>query len=210
MPKQSEEQVAARRLARARRDALAAEESHRRQLATRQRWASESMYLTREEAAAGAHCRGCGLPVIDGLGDWGPLMKLSPEQRREHDAQEAAYAARHQGCRAHRWSMSGSRATHCGSCCPPLPLSRNQVEGIAKILDRHRQSIKHLREWTLFLTCDHQKRASRSAQDKAWSGGVADCELCGEPRGVVSATPGEEYREEPSGAADRGQGCRAR
>ena len=39
------------------------------------------MYLTREQAAAGELCRGCGLPVIDNLGNWPGTMYLTDKQR---------------------------------------------------------------------------------------------------------------------------------
>lgn len=199
MPKPSEEQLAARGAARARKQALAAEEGHLRHEAAHQRWITEGKYLTREEAASSAPCRGCGLLVIDGLGSWPPLLKLTPEQREEYEAQNAAYAARHKDCRAHCWSVSGSRTTHCGACCPPLPLSRTQAGKIQSIMQSHHQSVKHLRRWALTLTCDHKQEVTRNVQDQAWSSGVVDCTVCGQARGVVEATPGEAYREDPSG-----------
>lgn len=70
------------------------------------------MYLTREQAAAGELCRGCGLPVIDSIGNWPGTMYLWPEQKVEHDADRARYKEMHLHCEAHRWSTSGSRATH--------------------------------------------------------------------------------------------------
>lgn len=41
----------------------------------------KGMYLTREQAAAEEPCRGCGLPVLDNLGNWPCTMYLPP--RRE-------------------------------------------------------------------------------------------------------------------------------
>ena len=91
------------------------------------------MYLSREQAVAGELCRSCGLPVIDNLGKWPGTMYLTPEQRVEYDADQAKYKEMHSDCEAHRWSMSGSRATHCGYCCPPIPMSREQYESIERI-----------------------------------------------------------------------------
>lgn len=120
MPKQAEDEAAAKRTARALRDALAAEEGHRQQIARRERWAKEAMYLTREEAASGTACRGCGLPVIDGLGDWPPPMKLN--------------ARRAAGVRAVR---SGVQDTSRGVSRPPLErvwLSRHPLWAVLSAL----------------------------------------------------------------------------
>ena len=118
-------------------------QAHARE-AKRQEWAEKSMYLTRDQAAAGEPCRGCGPPVIDNLGSWPPLMHLSPEERIEHDAAEAQFKALHPDCQSHRWSMEGSRVSHCGLCCPPLPLSNEQIESISRILSGHvRRRRKH-------------------------------------------------------------------
>ena len=60
----------------------------------------------------------------------------SPRARRsrhEHDSADADFRARHRDCRSHRWSMSGSRTAHCGICCPPPPLSQQQIEKIRTI-----------------------------------------------------------------------------
>ncbi len=60
------------------------------------------MYLTREQAAAGDPCRGCGLPAIDNLGNWPGTMYLTPEQKIEYDADQAKYKEMHPDCDAHR------------------------------------------------------------------------------------------------------------
>jgi hypothetical protein len=45
---------------------------------------------------------GGGQPVLDGMGDWPPLLKLTQEQRAEYDRADAAFRERHVGCRAGR------------------------------------------------------------------------------------------------------------
>lgn len=44
------------------------------------------MYLIREEAQAGALCRGCGLPAVVILGERPLLMHLTDQERAEYDA----------------------------------------------------------------------------------------------------------------------------
>lgn len=86
------------------------------------------MYLTQEEAAAGEPCRGCGLTVIDKLGNGPGTMYLTDEQRVEYNDAEARYRETHHDCESHRWSMAGSRTAHCGSCCPPLLIPEKHLE----------------------------------------------------------------------------------
>lgn len=135
--------------------ALKEEEQAHPTEAKRREWYQKNMFLTREQAAAGEACRGCGLPVIDGLGSWPPLMHLSDQERLDHDAAEARYKQLHPGCHSHRWSMQGSRTTHCGLCCPPIPFSDSQLESIARILRRHVRREEELDVWALDLTCGH-------------------------------------------------------
>lgn len=52
------------------RAAQAAEEEDRRLAERQQQWQREGAYLTRAEMEAGEPCRGCGQPLLDGLGDW--------------------------------------------------------------------------------------------------------------------------------------------
>jgi len=50
--------------------ALCAKEDPLRHESQRREWVEQGMFLTREQAAAGAPYRGCGIPVIDNLGSW--------------------------------------------------------------------------------------------------------------------------------------------
>jgi hypothetical protein len=105
----TEEQKRARAEKRALAAALKEEEHAHRREAKQREWRDKGMFRTREEAAAGEPCRGCGLPVIDNLGSWPPLMHLSPDERVEHDRAEALFRELHPDYHAHRWSMQGSR-----------------------------------------------------------------------------------------------------
>lgn len=151
-----------RALARRTKSALAAEADAHRQEAKRRRWANEGSRLTRAELEAGVCCRGCGPPVIDELGDWPPLMLLTDEEQIERENANRAFASRHPDCSSLRWSMSGSRATHCGECCPPPPLGDQQIEALARLL--RRASViepNELDTWRLTLTCTHTVERTR-------------------------------------------------
>ena len=137
MTRMADDQRAQRALLRARQEALAAEEDDRRLEERRQRWLREGMHLTSAEVAAGEPCRGCGEPLLDGIGDWYPLNQLSPADQAEYDRAEARFLERHRACRSHRWSLSGHRVTHCGYCCPPTPLSDRQIERFERHFDEH-------------------------------------------------------------------------
>lgn len=187
MPKLTEEQRRRRALARARREALEAEKDHRRHEERRELWQRERMYLSREEAAAGQPCRACGEPVIDGLGSWPALLHMTEQERREYDAADERFRATHSDCRAVRWSIHGSRATHCGLCCPPLPLGPRQAEAIAKILfsDRNDEQKKQLDTWKLTLTCNHSVERTQHRDHQYYSMRVVPCSECDMDRGVV-------------------------
>ena len=147
MARLSEEEKSRRAANRRRKAAMAAEEEAIRQENKRREWEANGTRLTRAELDAGVPCRGCGLPIIDGLGDEPAATKMTHEERGAHDAAEADFKRRHDGCRAHRWSVSGSRTTHCGFCCPPPPLSDEQVEAIAAIIAGGPARTR--RSWTL-------------------------------------------------------------
>jgi hypothetical protein len=183
----SDEQRTQRGLKRQRARALAAEAEHERTEARHREWAANGTRLTREELEAGEPCRGCGRPIIDGRGSWPALLKLSPHERAEHDAAEADYKARHGDCRASRWSMSGSRSTHCSYCCPPPPLSKRQVEELASLLSEPVDP-RELATSRLVLTCDHSVERSQHRTHDRWSSlPVIECPTCGRHRGIVTA-----------------------
>jgi hypothetical protein len=155
--------------------------------AMRVEWQDKGMYLSREQAAASELCRACELPVIDNLGDWPPLMQLTEQQRRDREAADSVFAQRHRNCHAHSWSMEGSRATHCGLCCPPLPLSSSQVETISRILNGVTRREEELDVCALTLTCGHCVEREVHYTNRYWSGSTAHCPECAVTRGVVSS-----------------------
>lgn len=188
MAKLSEEQKAQRAAKRRHTVALQAEAQALRHEEKRRQWHEQGMYLTWEEAAAGAPCRGCGLPVIDHLGNWPPLMHLTEQERIEYDAAESAYQAAHPDCQSHRWSMNGSRQAHCGLCCPPIPFSPETLEEIRRILDRVPANRDHeLDTWALTLTCDHRIERTQHHTNSYWSASTVHCPNCDVTRGIVTA-----------------------
>ena len=174
----------------------------------RQEWIANGMYLTRAELAAGVRCRGCGLPIVDGLGDRPPLSKMSDDERRRYDANEAEFQSRHPACRAHRWSIAGSHAEHCDLCCPPPPLSVNQIERILTIFEHAGQpDPDDLDTWRLTLTCGHISERSRHRSNTYWSGSTTLCPGCEQTRGIVTAeklppSPARNLAEERRAAAE--------
>lgn len=104
MAQMTSEQREHRALLRARRAAEAAEEDDRRLEERRQQWQRDGAYMSRAELEAGEPCRGCGQPLLDGLGDWYPLNQLTPGQGAEYDQVDALFRERHRDCRSHRWS----------------------------------------------------------------------------------------------------------
>lgn len=172
---------------RRRKKALQAEADADRQEQKRQEWHERGMYLTREELEAGAHCRGCGLPVLDGIGSWRPLLKLTDAERAEHQTAESEYRQRHPDCHSHRWSMAGSRAEHCGLCCPPPPLSAAQLKNIQSILQSSQPpNPANLDTWRLTLTCDHVTERHQHKSNRGWTGLTSPCPECKAIRGIVS------------------------
>jgi hypothetical protein len=100
----TDDQRAQRALLRARREAVAVEEDDGRLEERRQQWHREGSYLTRAEVGAGELCRGCGEPLLDGLGDWCPLNQLAPADRAELDRAEAG-----------SWSVTGRAGPIAGA-----------------------------------------------------------------------------------------------
>lgn len=80
MARMTDEQREQRTLLRARRAAEAAEEEDRRTEERRQQWQREGTYMSWAEIEAGEPCRGCGQPLLDGMGGWPPLLKLTPDR----------------------------------------------------------------------------------------------------------------------------------
>lgn len=184
----TEEQKTVRAAKRRLNDALEAEARAHRQEAQRRRWVDEGMYMTREEAEAGELCRGCGLPVIDGPGNWPGTSSVSDDERIEYDAAEARFKERHPDCESHRWSMAGSRTAHCGSCCPPLPIPEGQLE----VLRRFLESLPPRREddlvvWARTLTCGHIVEVSVHYSHSGPSLSIERCPHCDLTRGVVAS-----------------------
>ncbi len=184
----TEEQKTARMAKRRLTEALKAEHRAQRHEAQRRRWANEGMYLTTEEAEAGEPCRGCGLPVIDGLGSWPGTSYMSEEERIDYDTAEARFSELHPDCDSHRWSMAGSRATHCGSCCPPLPIPEKHLENLRRFLD----SLPPRREddlvvWARTLTCGHMVEVSVHHSHSEPSLSTEQCPECDLTRGVISS-----------------------
>lgn len=169
-------------------NALKEEARAHRDEARRQEWREKGMYLTREQAAAGDPCCGCGLPIIDNLSDWPGTMYLTDEQRVIYDLDQERYREMHPNCDAHRWSMAGSRATHCGYYCPPIPISREQAESIQRILAAGSESREEeLDIWARTLTCGHQveQRVHHSNREPSFS--TQWCPECDITRGVVTS-----------------------
>ena len=189
MAKLTEEQRQKRALARARRGALEAEEDDRRHEERRRQWDREGTSLRLEEYRQGVPCRGCGELLQDERGSWPPLLKMTEEERAEHDAQDVAFRERHADCRAGRWSIQGSRSVHCFLCCPPAPMSRHKLEELARLFSTFKPADpKDLDTWELLLTCDHLVHKTQHKDHDHWSVRVAYCPACETRRGIVTST----------------------
>lgn len=184
----TDEQKAARAAKRQMTNALKEQARAHRDDARRREWVEKDMYLTREEAAAGEPCRACGLPVIDNLGTWPGTMYLSAEEHIEYNAAETRDKEMHPDCSAHRWSMSGSRATHCGYCCPPIPFSDAQIEAVTQIIRNSKPRKEDLDIWMRTLTCGHTVQRSVHHTNSGPSFTTEYCEECELTRGVVSSS----------------------
>lgn len=195
----SEEAKERRAANRRRKRALEAEADALRDEERRKVWVEQGMYLTQAEIEAGVNCRGCGQPLVDGLGGWPPLLMLTDEERPEYEAAEADFKARHSDCRSYRWSMADSRTAHCGFCCPPPPLSDKQIESIRAIFKRAgRLDPVDLDTWRLTLTCEHVIDKSQHHTHTYWSSSTVHCPKCGQTRGIVTS------EKLPASAARRG------
>ncbi|MGW1143547.1 hypothetical protein ACWD6I_00505 [Streptomyces sp. NPDC002454] len=204
MAKLTDEQKAKRAAARARREALAAEEKDHRDTERREAWAREGTRLTWDEYKAGVPCRGCGEPMYDGLGSWPGLMYLTVEEQRDHEAMEERFRQLHPDCKSGRWSTDGSRVTHCCLCCPPPPLGPGQIEKLSRLFQSFpsaEERKKHLDAWELILTCDHVTTFIQH-RENTYVRRVVDCPECQMRRGVVdSKRLGPAYTDEGVKAA---------
>jgi hypothetical protein len=113
---------------------------------------------------------------------------MSDDERSEYDAAEARFREMHPDCDSHRWSMTGSRATHCGSCCPPLPIPERHLEDLRRFLE----SLPPRREeelvlWAQTLTCGHIVEVSVHYSHSDPSLSTEQCPQCDLTRGVVSS-----------------------
>lgn len=194
MAKLAEERKALRALNKRREEALAAEADAVLHKKKRQEWEENGTRLTWDEIADGVPCRACGLPVVDRLGDWTPLNRLSDTERQEYEATRAAFEERHAECRSHRWgacitwSVQGSRAMHCNLCCPKPPIPEDRLVAMSKTVARMKPTDPaDLATWRLTLTCDHVIEKLQHRNHSRWSSGsVQDCPECHQVRGVVT------------------------
>lgn len=116
--------------------------------------------LTWDAYVAGAPCPGCGLPYSDEEPwEFRGTMYMSAEERVRYDAEQARFNEAHGQCHAIRHSVSGSLTTHCGKCCPPPPLSPDQIEAIGRILrpilGKPTTRPHELMRWRVRLYCGH-------------------------------------------------------
>lgn len=188
MPKMSEEQRQRRALARARDQALAAEERDRRSRELTRQWQREGTYLSWEEFQAGEPCRACGQPWLDGLGAWPYSVNMTEEEKAAYEQADEAFRQRHRHCDSGRCTVQGNRTWHCLSCCPPPPLSPAQIERLRLLLSPApmKKDVEE-DEWELTLTCDHVIRDTQSRERDKWDTAVVGCPACGIRRGVVTA-----------------------
>jgi hypothetical protein len=88
--------------------------------------------LTWEELVGGVPCQGCGRPI---LGDETSRDEGEPwtAYRERMKPIEDAFQIRHSG-HGSSWTAGGG-PIHCRSCCPPPPLSPEQIAQIRRILN---------------------------------------------------------------------------
>jgi hypothetical protein len=117
-------------------------------------------------------------------------MKLSKSERREYEEADRTFRELHAECRDARWTISGSRVTHCCFCCPPPPMGPKQIEGLARLVaswPSREERRKDLDTWNLALRCDHVVPHIQRRDHSYVSARVVDCPECRERRGVVSS-----------------------
>jgi len=192
MPPTPDRSTPATKQSRAHREALAAEDLARRMASNRARWLDEGAYLSYDEFVAGAPCRGCGEPLLDGRPAFGPTNKMTDEELTERAEELARHKETHRSCGAGSWFVG--RNEHCLLCCPMPPLSPGQISTIRTLLSR-RAPASELVLWELHLRCGHFVEQTCHQTSRPMSATVS-CPTCDEVRGVVSrselpAPPGE-------------------
>ncbi|MCX5206886.1 hypothetical protein OG897_36485 [Streptomyces sp. NBC_00237] len=187
MAKLTEEQRARRAATRARRKALAAEESHRQDRERSARWRREGKPLSWAEYIAGVPCRGCGEPMHDGRGNRPSLANLTKDQRSDYEALEERFQQRHADCQGGRWGISESWVSHCFQCCPTPPMSPQQWKTFLKLTSSGpspEERKKYQDAWELTLTCDHVITFAQH-RDNTYAPALAMCPDCNTHRGVI-------------------------
>lgn len=178
----TEEDKARRALNRRRKAALQAEADAVRRDAKWREWDEKEMRLTWEEYVAGVACRGCGLPTGD-HGNSTPPSKLDDQAREKAKAE---FEQRHPDCRSYVWG-SESGPTHCGLCCPPLPMRQEQIDRVAATLARiGTKSPDELATWKLTLTCDHVVEKTQHRDTDYVLADAVVCPECQQIRGIVT------------------------
>lgn len=150
--------------------------------------------LTWEAYVAGEPCPGCGRPYRDAE-PWESkgTMYFTDDERTRYEAEEARYKAAHGNCHAHRHGVSGSLTMHCGRCCPPPPMSGEQIERISSVFSRIQKTPDYeLMRWRLRLYCGHvvERRAHHTHKTvhAAFTGGHGACPECGlDPATIIDA-----------------------
>lgn len=162
------------------------------------RW-TDDMRLTYAEYTAGAACRGCGrelltAPSWSGAGKG--TMYYTDEERAEADAEERVYQELHGDCRAARWRIQG--VTHCMHCCPPPPLSPEQIDRVAQLL-LHPTPPESLMRWRVRLYCGHITETTRHVEMRSPTDAGSSCMTCPEcgkdPSAIAAYEPLGRVRE---------------
>ncbi|THV43069.1 hypothetical protein [Glycomyces buryatensis] len=191
MGKLTEEEKASRALARRRKEALYFEDLRRQDQQKRRGWEENGTFLSWEEYEAGKPCRGCGLPLKDGLGELPFPAYRTEEQHAEFAAAEAEFQSRHPDCESRGWDAPGARTLHCHKCGPPVPMSPLSPETRQRVVEILSTALKRdpseLDSWELTLTCDHTIERSADPSYSFSSCSVEPCDECQEYRGVVTA-----------------------
>jgi hypothetical protein len=115
-----------------------------------QRW-TDDQRLTWQEFTSGEPCRGCGRGFVGGR-ERKPILQRTPDEAAAAALEEADFRARHPDCATMTWAYGATGVTHCSECCPPPPLSRHQVEVIARIAvdvarRQHQEALEFERRW---------------------------------------------------------------